>query len=307
MFVCSSSVSESIEKYRRIITDLDEIKLIPRAGITCCFLNGRGFKSVHEVGVSLLYIYILLTTQSVPLKNTAITIIISFLFTICMHLALQTRKSKVSTLLCSFFCILDLFTTIDIARSQYSSYVFGVGIFSLGILLVLYIDGRKRPGVKQCMMKDIAGLGYFLVQYYNRKLGTYYPYIISGILSVWTIIDLVRKEKTPLLPGVIEDDQSTDSEEIGRKKRPRRKASLRVFEKEQEAPIKKTASKPQSDKKTKAEPSNIKAKSEPSNIKVKSEPSNIKAKADVPAAKVDTAVSKKKRPVRAAAREARSK
>ncbi|KAI5139853.1 hypothetical protein NEAUS04_2505, partial [Nematocida ausubeli] len=46
---------------------------------------------------------------------------------------------------------------------------------------------------------------------------------------------------------------------------------------------------------------------EPSNIKVKSEPSNIKAKADVPAAKVDTAVSKKKRPVRAAAREARSK
>ncbi|KAI5165876.1 hypothetical protein NEIRO03_0813 [Nematocida sp. AWRm78] len=325
MFVWAVSISESIEKYTRIIKELDEIKLIPRAGITCCFLNGRGFKGIHEVGISLLYVYILLTIQSVPLKNTAITVMLSFFFTVCMQLALQTRKNRLSLLLCSIFCVLDIFITVDMAAAQYLSHVFGVEIFSLGILLVMYIDGRTRPGIKQCIVKDISVLVYFLIKKYDSKLCIYYPHSVSAIIIIWSVIEAIRTKKTPLLPGVIEDDRSTESEESERTKRPRRKASLRLSEKNDELPAKsvssKEAQKPK-DKKAKT------SKKEASITEDKPKKSSEKKSADKPKKSSEKSVTKssvkkpveksaerpvveetaqKTKPVRAAAKEARSK
>ncbi|EIJ87761.1 hypothetical protein NEPAR06_0623 [Nematocida parisii] len=320
MFVWAVSISESIEKYTRIIKELDEIKLIPRAGITCCFLNGRGFKGIHEVGISLLYVYILLTIQSVPLKNTAITVMLSFFFTVCMQLALQTRKNRLSLLLCSIFCVLDIFITVDMAAVQCISHVFGVQTFSLGILLVMYIDGRTRPGIKQCIVKDISVLVYFLIKKYDSRLCIYYPHSVSAIIIIWSVIEAIRTKKTPLLPGVIEDDISTESEESERTKRPRRKASLRLSEKNNELPAKsvssKEAQKPKDKKaKTSKKESSVtedKPKKSADKPKKSSEKSVTKSSVKKPAEKsaarpVVEETAQKTKPVRAAAKEARSK
>ncbi|KAI5192154.1 hypothetical protein NEMIN01_1847 [Nematocida minor] len=294
-FVYISSVSQSMKDWTGMMLSYDVLKLAARAGITCCFLNGRGFKSVHEVGISLIYVYILLTLEPAPLKNIAMTILFSFLFTICMHLSLQLRKSRVAVILCSIFCIWDLFAAINLSQTRSLPYLFGVSLFSMAVLFILYIDGRRRPGIKQCMMKDVAMVGFFILKYAEVPKYEVYPYIISAILMAWSVLDCIAITKQREETGEVSDSSAYG--EI-REKKVRRKAAIRELPKVLEK-IKKT----QTVKKEKI-PAKEKKKSSDSASKDKKQKPKYFEEAP-PAAK--SATPQKSKPLRSAAKEARKK
>ncbi|KAH9386960.1 uncharacterized protein NEMAJ01_1856 [Nematocida major] len=161
----SASAVHALKVAGETVKNLDEMKLIARAGISCCFLNGRGFKSVHEVGVSLIYVYILLVLKGIAqTRHIFIRVAVSFVFMVLLHLALQVRKTPLSHVLSCIFCIADFFSAIDLSGSASIPYLFGVSVFSLGILFVLYVDGRSRPGLRPCMLKDCSLAVYFLMK-----------------------------------------------------------------------------------------------------------------------------------------------
>lgn len=287
-FVYILSVSQSLEKYRRMIVNANEIKLLARAGITCCFLNGRGFRSVHEVGVSLIYVYILLSLESVPLKNVAVSILISFLFMVCMHLSLQIRRSKLAAVLCSIFSVADLFATIKLSSACQLPYIFGVSLFSISILIVLYIDGRKRPGIKQCIFKDVSLLAYFILKNTSTYSYTYYPYVVSAIILIWMGIESIKNIN--IVTEIVTDVSDEHSIEIAVKvhSKPRRKAAVKAV-----------------DAKTNKTPVKVSKRKERETLKKPSE-KEIPQRDHDPIPRI-TKSAMKIRPTRAAAKEARLK
>lgn len=304
-FVCIPSISQSVQEWAGNALKHNEVKLIARAGITCCFLNGRGFKSVHEIGISLVYVYILLLLEATPLKSIALTILISFVFTVCMHLSLRTAKRRVAIALSTVFNIWDLFLTINLSEERTFPYLLGVSLFSIAILFILYIDGRRRPGMKQSIFKDMALAGFVVLKYGKVEKYELYPYVISGIIVVWSIKDCISEKKIKNVLGETMEDSSVSREEE-RQKRPVRKASVQASTLKKETTLKK----PRAEKKekTKQKEKVLKEKSR-DNVekKVPRKKKSTEERTQEEIQAIDIAAEIRARPLRTAAREARGK
>lgn len=295
-FVCVSSIPQRTQEVAGEIFQYDGIKLLPRAGITCCFLNGRGFNSIHEIGISLIYVYISLVLDTSLLRSIALTILVSFIFTVCMHLSLQAKRSRVAILLSMIFSIWDLFLAINLSENRLLPYLFGVSLFSTCILFILYIDGRKRPGIKQCMFKDMALVGFFILKYGKVRNYTVYPYIVSAVIIMLSVKEFIEDKKTRKDPGE-EVSESNTSREEERQRRPVRKASVRAgMQKKEDLPKKDISTVDKKTEKTKHTQEKRQKDTKKQSTKKKEEIERI-----------EEATNTKTRIIRAAAREARGK